>query len=346
MDQSVMERSVSEVVDALPRPDPRLLDEARKAPADLATHEKFARALGVLQAIEQRPPAYRRQLGRTLGIASWNAERCKFPAPSANLLTASGADVLLLTELDVGMARSGNRHTIDELARLLGAGYVFGVEYVELGLGDDREKAWHAGTPNTVALHGNAILSRAPIRAPRIIRLDEAARWFSATSVERRIGSRMAIAGRIDTAGGEPLVAAVHLESSTDPEDRAREVAALLDGLESLAPGGPMVVGGDFNTAALPTAEAPDRDWFASPGRYEPLFAAFERAGFDWRLSNLPDGTERTRPDGTPVPPFRKIDWFFTRGVAPARPATLAAVDSNGIAISDHELLTVDVSLA
>jgi hypothetical protein len=90
----------------------------------------------------------------------------------------------------------------------------------------------------------------------------------------------------------------------------------------------------------------PDRGWFASPAGYEPLFAAFEGAGFDWRHSNLPDVTERTRPDGTPVPPFRKIDWFFTRGVAVARPATLAAVDSNGIAISDHELLTVDVSLA
>ena len=79
--------------------------------------------------------------------------------------TGIGADVVLLTELDVGMARSGNRHTVRELARTMGAGYAFGVEYVELGLGDDREKAWHAGESNAVGLHGNAILSKAPLDA-------------------------------------------------------------------------------------------------------------------------------------------------------------------------------------
>ena len=94
-------------------------------------------------------------------IAAWNAERCKYLPESAALLAGIGADVVLLSELDVGMARSGNRHTPRELARALGSGYLFGVEYVELGLGDNREKAWHAGQSNQSGLHGNGILSKA-----------------------------------------------------------------------------------------------------------------------------------------------------------------------------------------
>ena len=53
------------------------------------------------------------------------------------------------------------------------------------------------------------------------------------------------------------------------------------------------------------------------------------------------------RPDPAPGPPARplgRIDWFFTRGVAAADPATIAAVDAAGAAISDHELISVTIT--
>src|SRR5262245_54201186 len=45
-------------------------------------------------------------------VVFWNAERLKYPEPTAALLATTQADVLLLCEVDVGMARSGNRHTV------------------------------------------------------------------------------------------------------------------------------------------------------------------------------------------------------------------------------------------
>ena len=324
-----------------------LLAEARSVPASRAEHDRLVTALPCLHGIELGVPPKPLTLGSRVRIAAWNAERCKYLPESAALLAGIGADVVLLSELDVGMARSGNRHTPRELARSLGSGYLFGVEYVELGLGDNREKAWHAGQSNEIGLHGNGILSKAALERPVVMHLDEGARWFAGaqSTQERRIGWRMAIGATVD-AGGVPLfVASVHLESSTDPADRAAQVDMLLRAVEERARDCPIVIAGDFNTAALPPADASDASWFQSPSAYEPLFGLFADAGYDWRAANQPAATERTRPDGTPQPPFRKIDWFFTRGVLVRRAFTLAATDLRGSAISDHDVIVIELSV-
>ena len=134
-----------QTVTELPPPDPRLLDEARTVAASPAAHDRLVAALPCLHAVERIAPAKPRTLGNRFRVAAWNAERCKFIPESAALLAGIGADVTLLSELDIGMARSGNRHTVAALSERLDAGYAFGVEYVELGLGDNREMAWHAG---------------------------------------------------------------------------------------------------------------------------------------------------------------------------------------------------------
>jgi endonuclease/exonuclease/phosphatase family metal-dependent hydrolase len=337
---------IDRTVPALPDPAPQLLAEARRVTACRAEHDRLAAALPCLQAIELAAPPQPRALGSRIRIAAWNAERCKYPRESAALLAGIGADVALLTELDIGMARSGNRHTVRELAQSLASGYAFGVEYVELGLGDDREKAWHADEANAVGLHGNAILSQAPLGRPAMVRLDEGARWFAGeqSTNERRIGARMAIAATVDAGGTPLLVASVHLESSTDPLDRAAQVAALLRALNERAGGHPVIIGGDFNTSALPPSDAGTSAWFDHPATYEPLFDLFKGAGYDWRAANAPGATERMRPDGTPLPPYRRIDWFFTRGVTARRALTVAATDLAGSAISDHDAIVIEVA--
>jgi len=337
---------INRIVSALPEPENLLLSEARRVTASRAEHDRLVAGLPCLHAIEQVAPPTPRRLGSRIRIASWNAERCKYPAESAALLAGIGADIVLLTELDVGMARSGNRHTARELAQSLNSGYAFGVEYVELGLGDDREKAWHAGQTNAVGLHGNGILSKTVLDECVLVRMDEGARWFAGaqSTQERRIGWRMAIAATIDMGGTPLVVASVHLESSTDPRDRAAQVAVLLRALDRRAANLPVVIGGDFNTGALPPADAADGAWFESPAADEPLFDLFAEAGYDWRAANAPAATERTRPDGTPRPPFRKIDWFFTRGVTVRRAFTVAATDLAGAAISDHDAIVLEIS--
>src|SRR5215208_2915570 len=72
------------------------------------------------------------------------------------------SDVLLLTELDYGMARSGNRHVAREIAEGLGMAYAFAPCYVNLSKGSGLESG--AEGENAGALHGNALLSRWPIR--------------------------------------------------------------------------------------------------------------------------------------------------------------------------------------
>jgi endonuclease/exonuclease/phosphatase family metal-dependent hydrolase len=327
-------------------PEPAILEEARRVPSRRDDHDRLAGLLPCLQAIEYQPSPAPHALTAEIRIATWNAERCKYQRQSAEFLTGTRADVVLLSELDVGMARSGNRHTVAELAGGLGMGYAFAVEYVELGLGDDREKLWHAGQSNAIGLHGNGILSRAPLNHLVVIRIDEGGRWFAGRGTkERRIGWRMAIGASVSVGASPLFVVSVHLESSTDAADRARQVDALVRAVDECARGLPVIIGGDFNTSALPIAESGNQLWFDSPADYEPLFAVLSGAGYDWSHANQPVVTERTRPDGTPKPPFRKIDWFFTRGITAAQVRTIAAVDDEGSAISDHELLMLAARL-
>ena len=70
--------------------------------------------------------------------------------------------MLLLTELDYGMARSGNRHVAREMAERLGMAYAFAPCYVNLSKGSGLESG--AEGENAQALHGNAVLSRWPVR--------------------------------------------------------------------------------------------------------------------------------------------------------------------------------------
>jgi endonuclease/exonuclease/phosphatase family metal-dependent hydrolase len=276
-------------------------------------------------------------------VLSWNAERLKYLEASVERLRPMAADVMLLTELDRGMARSANRDTVGELARALGMAHCFAVEFVELELGDARERAWHKGRSNSEGLHGNAVLSRWPIERAGMVRLERDGAWFDGSrNGERRIGGRNAALARI--AG--VTFCSVHLESHTDPAHRAVQTRALLDGVALFAGADPIVIGGDFNTATVAHDAkgglVPER--LCHPEPFEPLFEVMRAHGFSWEDANEPGvATQRTRPDGTPRPPFGRIDWLFVRGLAADHPATVAAVDADGVALSDHEILSVDV---
>ncbi|NKB79971.1 hypothetical protein HED49_20590 [Ochrobactrum daejeonense] len=100
-------------------------------------HDRLAAKLPALASIEvNRIPDDRTITRETLLVAAWNAERLKYREASAERIQATGADIVLLSEADIGMARSGNRHTVADLARDLGMSYAYGVEFVEMGLGD------------------------------------------------------------------------------------------------------------------------------------------------------------------------------------------------------------------
>ena len=327
---------------------------------DAAMHDAAVEGLDVLHRVEVVPPPEPRAAhahAHVLRVAFWNAERAKYLEASADLLRAAAADVVLLCEMDLGMARSGQHHTSRWLADALGLGYVFGVEFVELSLGDARERRWHAGEENREGLHGGAILAGRELHRPALIRIDGGGAWFDGLRDEPRVGGRIAVAGKMEVAGVSVAFVSTHLESHSDPGDRASQTEALLDAVDAYHGDGPVVLGGDFNTTSASFValnvdpgkrelQRADPGRFLDPVPHEPLFEVLEARGYDRTACNTRHATQRTRPDGTPEPPHGRIDWFFTRGLIARDPATIAAVDGAGTAISDHELLAVTITPA
>jgi endonuclease/exonuclease/phosphatase family metal-dependent hydrolase len=320
------------------------------------SRESHAAALAQHRAlfdrVELAPPPVARSLAGPARIAFWNAERGKDLAASTALLDGLAADALLLCELDLGMARSGQTHATRELAARLCAGYAFAVEFLELGLGDAREQQWHAGQLNQAGLHGAAILSACALERPAVIRLETEGDWFDGRHGERRVGGRIAVAATLTIERVPVTLASVHFESHGDPAQRAAQMGRLLEAIDAYAPSQPVLIGGDLNTSTV------SRDWARGTGvkpvlplarvldpvPYEPMFEVAAGRGYDWRACNaLNVPTQRTRPDGTPAAPLGKIDWFLARGLAASDPATVPAVNAQGVAISDHEVLGVTI---
>jgi endonuclease/exonuclease/phosphatase family metal-dependent hydrolase len=268
------------------------------------------------------------------------------------MLGATGADVLLLSELDAGMARTGQRHTARELAGRLGMGFAYAVEFVELGLGTAAERERFAGSRNERGLHGGAVVSALPLERPAVARLDGGADWFDGRRGERRIGGRIAVFATIRLAGAPVALASVHLESHGDPRQRDAQTVALLAALDAYAPGAAALLGGDFNTHSLGSAELEDRkalalalradpQRFAKPEPHEPLFAQLASAGFaraELGGATHFAGTERCAGG-------LRLDWLFARGLTLLDPAIVPAVDAaTGAPLSDHEAIAVTIA--
>lgn len=328
-------------------------------PATPQAHAALLAELPFARAVELQPPRAEAVLGGSARVVAWNAERCRQVEPSARLLAASGGDLLLLSELDHGMARSGQHHAAREIAWLLGFGYAFAVEFLELGLGGPAERAaLPAGAANEVGYHGNAILSRTPLLRPAVVRLDGDGGWFDGARGERRVGGRIAVVAQVELAGAPVTAVAVHLESHGDPAQRAAQLGVLLDALDAYDPRAPVVIGGDLNTFSLGLAQVADREAVAAalradperwsrPERHEPLFALAEARGYEWRAANAAgEPTHRHVTESGSARGQLKLDWLLVRGLGASQPAVLDAVrPGSGEPLSDHEAVAATVAL-
>ncbi len=204
------------------------------------------------------------------------------------LRTLRDADVIILNEVDFGMKRTGYRDVAKELAHALGMNYAFGVEFIEVDRLEDlgvepvkledpdlarqMEEELHPDPARYLGLHGNAILSRYPIRRARIVRLPVCHDWFGAEKAEIsalekskrfaadkifleridrevRRGGRMAIVADLAIPGlpeDSATVVDVHLENKCKPACRARQMDALLAQIKGVDH--PLIMGGDLNT--------------------------------------------------------------------------------------------------
>ncbi|WP_119307111.1 endonuclease/exonuclease/phosphatase family protein [Cohaesibacter haloalkalitolerans] len=297
----------------------------------------FARldALHLLETGGEMPMPH--PLADRITVMAWNLQRCLFPEQSADLLRPHDPDVILLSEMDIGMARTHQRHTVRALADSLGMRYAFGVEFFELGLGNDLERRLAADDHNNCGWHGNALLCRQEPDALALIRLDESGLWFcpedglgnDSVAKQPRVGGRCAIAAILPSEAGTICVASAHLESLDDPSIRLSQMERLIAALDGFAPGLPTIIGGDLNTAFTPEGGGT---------KEEPLFRAAERHGFSWANNAKGTTTRRSLLTYKPRPP-RKLDWLCARGFVPVEAAILPAIEASGKALSDHEII-------
>ena len=246
---------------------------------------------------------------RPIRIAAWNIERGIQLDGILEALrtdpTLASSDVWLLTEVDYGMARTSNRHVAREIATHLGVHYVFAPCYLALNKGAGVEA--EAEGENTLALHGNTIMSRYPLVDAHALALPNGKDKM--VGREKRLGSQRAIIADVEHPLGRFRVVALHMDAHSTQRHRHRQMRLLLDHLDGLAPRLPVLIGGDWNTTTHNARRAlysilgyvrrvlmgvrgvlrrhypyPDR-WFERH-----LFRELESRGYNYRDLNVPGG--------------------------------------------------------
>ena len=247
------------------------------------------------------------QAKESIEAVAWNIERgIRLDAIIHKLRShpeLQTADVLLLSELDWGMARTNNRFVAREIAAALGLNYAFAPCYLALTKGAGVEKATNGN--NAESLHGNAVFSRFPIRAAHSLALPNGKDKMK--GAEKRIGCQRAVIADIEHPLGTFRAVCVHLDAHSSQNHRHLQMRRVLDHLDTVSPKLPVLIGGDWNTTTHDTSRAlysilgyflrvlmgvrkvvsqhypyPER-WFERR-----LFRELERRGFNYRDLNRP----------------------------------------------------------
>jgi endonuclease/exonuclease/phosphatase family metal-dependent hydrolase len=246
----------------------------------------------------------------TIRAVAWNIERgSRFEGileALKNHAQLKDKDLLLLTELDYGMARSGNRFVARELARELELNYAFAPVYIALQKGSGVEE-FVAGE-NTRSLHGLAMFSKYPLENVHAVPLPNGKDKM--LGKEKRLGSLRALIADVAHPAGDFRAVTVHLDSFCSRAHRHLQMKIVLDHLDTL-PARPTIIGGDWNTTTYNSQNATRaifgyfrrvlmgvkkvvKNHFPHPDRYfeRRLFGELEKRGFDYKnLNEIGAGT-------------------------------------------------------
>jgi len=306
------------------------------------TADELTNSLSEMEAVEVVNTNSDKKPGDTLRLIAWNTERGRYWKDSAKLIREHPAlqnpDVVFLGEMDLGMARSWNKHTTRELAAELNMNYAYAVENLELSGGEEQERELYPGE-NEWGYHGNAILSKYPMLDIRAIRFPGSEFWYG--HYQKRLGGRNAVLARINLNGTDITLASTHFESHDQGRIRQQQMQLLLDEIKHTAGDMPVLIGGDFN--GIPT---------------EPLFEDLKQAGFLLKEYNeMGKATTQDNVDGVISFREKQIDYITGRGVTPVHdetsPKTIAAVyppvlegqPLTGKYLGDHAVVTCKIKL-
>ncbi len=266
-----------------------------------------------------------------LVVGAWNIERCLFPEASARHM--ADCDVLLVSEMDHGMARTGQRNTTRDMARILEMNYAYAVEFLELGLGSPSELEFCDDSFNLHGYHGNGLMAKSSLLQPFALRLWGKRQWF-ADPEQPRLGERIATGGIVTTQDGPFVAVSIHLESASGPQHRAAQMRGLFEMLDAEFPDMPCLIGGDLNTGNHNGGK-----WWQ-----EGLFDDAIATGFT--VHGGPEEQPTTRPSLITRWPDRamKLDWFLTRRLDVGKVEIRPSVDDTGTPLSDHDAIVIKIN--
>jgi endonuclease/exonuclease/phosphatase family metal-dependent hydrolase len=235
---------------------------------------------------------------------AWNLERGIKYDGIAKALKSDGRlrdrDVLLLSELDYGMARSGNRFVAKELAEDLGMNWAFAPVYIPLQKGSGVESDMPG--ENTASIHGLAMLSRWPMKNVHAVPIPNGKDKMQGK--EKRLGRLRALIAEIEHPSGLVRAVTIHLDAHCSRAHRALQVRIILDHLATLAQV-PTLIGGDWNSTGFNSQNSTRailgyfrrvmmgpknvaKNHFPHPDRFfeRRLFGDLERRGYDYKTLN------------------------------------------------------------
>ncbi len=323
-----------------------------------------------------------------LRAVAWNVERGLHYARTLSILQnhpqMKSGDIFLLSEVDFGMARSGNRHVARDLCHDLGLHGVFGPAFLNLDKGNGAEGLLSG--VNSVALQGHAILSRFPIESAEVIPLPNGKDPMAGK--ERQIGREQALVARLKTPNGRLTVVCIHLSAHSSPQQRVNQMKAVLEKLAERK--GPILLGGDWNTSTY-SAHHPIhailgfwrrvlmgvhyvmRNHYPFPERYfeRKFFHTLKQHGFPIEGFNVPGActlhydfsdpfTRLSLSDWIPqwcfpflewvLKPHNgrcsfKLDWFAGKDLEPTEASVVTDLPRGEERASDHDPIVAEVQI-
>lgn len=319
---------------ALPVPSQDVRNQMLALDRTEANHVDAIAKLACMNRVEAPPAPHLARLQFPFTTVAWNVERCHVLEPSAALLAEQKADLVLLSEMDNGMSRTGQRHTTREVAAHLDMAYAYGVEFLELELGTGVMLPYCKDPQNDKGFHGNAILARTALQMPTMLRLPDQLFWFNPQAKAARVGTRCAIMAVIATEQGPLCAVSVHLENLGDTAHRARQVEAILDAIEETYGEMPVILGGDLNTG------------LANGGDFEKeeLFELARQRGYVRHSGEIDQMTTRpSRFSQNPQGLRFKLDWFLTRGVKVGQSSIIPSLGPDDAVLSDHDMIRIEI---
>src|ERR1700685_81133 len=155
-------------------------------------------------------------------ILDWNIDRGKDLGDIEGQMRQIEPALCIFQEVDLGARRSGEIDVAKKLAEEFRMNYVFAPEFQELS----------QGTPQSPAYHGQALLTKLPIRSSRMLRFTHQSGFWKPRRLlnsslplwQRREGGRIALITELDN-GGKPLVIYnLHLESRGNDQLRLAQL--------------------------------------------------------------------------------------------------------------------------